>query len=222
MPKQTFLNIEDNKRTTFINAFLIAFTKTQYDDTSISLVLKENGFAKGSFYQYFENKLDLFNYLIKYSSETKFKYIHDIKRENFEDFWEYWRAIYKAGIQFDEDSPIQSNFLYQLSKNTESISLKAMFECQKKATLQYFEHLIEHEIGLGIFRDDLPKHLMANFILETSTQLFNYYQIKNAKIFDSHITQGLPLFYTEKCKTTFLEVLDQYIELMKSALNKKK
>ena len=67
MPKQTFFNLAESKRDAFLELAIDEFAKNDYKNASISRIVEKAGIAKGSFYQYFENKADLYLYLIQLS-----------------------------------------------------------------------------------------------------------------------------------------------------------
>lgn len=64
---------------------------------TISKSVKEAGIPKGSFYQYFEDKFDLFYHIIKKVSEMKKKYFLPVL-DNMKNhtFFESLGFIYKA------------------------------------------------------------------------------------------------------------------------------
>jgi AcrR family transcriptional regulator len=63
MPTDTFFNLPADKRARIVEAALDEFAEFSYDTASISRLVARAGIAKGSFYQYFESKLDLFEWL---------------------------------------------------------------------------------------------------------------------------------------------------------------
>lgn len=64
MPTQTFFNLTDEKRTKIIDAAKKEFQQNSFYDASINKIIKEAGISRGSFYMYFENKEDLFIFLM--------------------------------------------------------------------------------------------------------------------------------------------------------------
>ncbi len=63
MPNQTVFNLPDKKRTKISELAIAEFANADYDNASISNIVKQAKIAKGSFYQYFEDKADLYLYL---------------------------------------------------------------------------------------------------------------------------------------------------------------
>lgn len=64
MPKPTFLNLPDAKRDRITELALDEFSSHPYRQASLSRIVARAGIAKGSMYQYFENKLDLYKWLV--------------------------------------------------------------------------------------------------------------------------------------------------------------
>ncbi|GAB4115295.1 MAG: TetR/AcrR family transcriptional regulator [Roseiflexaceae bacterium] len=68
MPKQTFFNLPSAKRQAIIDLAIAEFAENPYAQASISRIVERAGIAKGSLYQYFEHKQDLFLYLVEYAA----------------------------------------------------------------------------------------------------------------------------------------------------------
>ena len=60
MPKDTFYNLPDEKRALIEDVAMREFATCGYDKASISRIVDTCGISKGSFYQYFLDKKDLF------------------------------------------------------------------------------------------------------------------------------------------------------------------
>lgn len=71
MPKPTFLNLPDEKRSRIIELALDEFSTHPYRQASLSRIVTRAGIAKGSMYQYFTNKLDLYQWLVTEELERR-------------------------------------------------------------------------------------------------------------------------------------------------------
>ena len=60
MPKQTFYKLPQEKQERILAAAKREFTQVRYSDASINQIIRDAGIPRGSFYQYFEDKKDLF------------------------------------------------------------------------------------------------------------------------------------------------------------------
>lgn len=64
MIHQTFFNLPEEKRNRIYQCALKEFAARPYDKSSINRVIADAFISKGSFYQYFDNKGDLYSYCI--------------------------------------------------------------------------------------------------------------------------------------------------------------
>lgn len=64
MPTQTFLNLAPEKRERIVELALEEFSERPYAQASLSRIVARAGIAKGSIYQYFADKLDLYRWLV--------------------------------------------------------------------------------------------------------------------------------------------------------------
>ena len=65
MPSDTFFRLPEEKRQRLIDATWDEFTKIRFSDVSINKIIQSAHIPRGSFYQYFEDKNDLFSYLVR-------------------------------------------------------------------------------------------------------------------------------------------------------------
>lgn len=83
MPKQTFYNLPEQKRETLIRAAKKEFARAPFVEASIANIIKEAAIPRGSFYQYFEDKEDLYHYLLEdLSSRRQASFITSLERNN--------------------------------------------------------------------------------------------------------------------------------------------
>lgn len=88
MPKKTFFNLPNTKRDKIIECAKKEFSEYSFYDASINRIIKEAGIARGSFYQYFENKEDLFIYLLDEFKNNMIKAIKNKIRNKSYDIFE--------------------------------------------------------------------------------------------------------------------------------------
>lgn len=78
MPKETFFHLPEEKRKRILQAAQVEFSRTSLQEASIAKIIKLAEIPRGSFYQYFENKEDLYFY---YLEMLRFKSTQDLQRE---------------------------------------------------------------------------------------------------------------------------------------------
>lgn len=121
MPKQTFYNLSEEKRQNFINTALEEFALYDYNSASLNRIVDLAGIAKGSIYQYFENKRDLYQYLVEIAVREKFTYIVLNLPDYPSDFYELLNSLLLLNAEFDLKNPLKSKlFLNTINeKNTD-------------------------------------------------------------------------------------------------------
>ena len=78
MPKSTFYNIPEEKRERIRKAGLLEFSNNSFREASINKIIKEADIPRGSFYQYFEDKRDLFIYVFSDSRNIVFEELNSV------------------------------------------------------------------------------------------------------------------------------------------------
>lgn len=77
MVHQTFLNLPEEKRVRILQSAVDEFIRLPYERTSINRIVENAGIPKGSFYQYFDGKDDLYGYCIL----SVYRQLAQIRRE---------------------------------------------------------------------------------------------------------------------------------------------
>ena len=196
------------------------FAANNYDKASVSVVVKRLNIAKGSVYQYFENKLDLYLYLKSLCEMTKMQYVLGIKREDYATFWDYYRTQYEAGIQFDLEHPLESQFLYRIGEKESSEVLREFMKEWKQQAIQAYIGIIQGEIDQGHFRTDISAEAMTYFLVSVSLGIGDVLRDRYHIDFDENIKEGKPVFALDK--TVLMQAVDEQIVLLKGALDLKK
>lgn len=73
LPKQTFFNLPEEKRAILIQAAKNEFSRVSLYEASIANIVKEADIPRGSFYQYFTGKDDLYFYLLDKQGEDQWQ-----------------------------------------------------------------------------------------------------------------------------------------------------
>jgi len=216
MPKNTFLKLNPAKKKLLIDSFLKEFGLKPYDEASLTQVVKSMGIAKGSIYQYFNDKLDLFLYLQSECNAVKMNYVANISRDDYPDFWSYYKALYTKGINFDINHPLESNFLHNIAKNIHSPSLKELAKEWKKQAIGWMSSMIQNEVDLGNFRKDKPVKAMAFLLFQTSNSIGDYMHVIHGLDIDQQIQTGKSVYAGQRSEM-LLKAVDEYILLLKNA-----
>lgn len=64
MPSKTFINLPEEKKNKLIISAINEFSNNTFFDVSINKIVINAGIPRGSFYMYFNDKVDLFEYIV--------------------------------------------------------------------------------------------------------------------------------------------------------------
>lgn len=216
MPAETFLNLAEDKRERFIEAALKEFSEYNFETASINRIIRELGIARGSVYQYFTDKLDLWLFLKEYAESQKIKFIQAIDRRSFSSFWEYYKELYMQGISFDLEQPLCSLFLYRVGFKESSKEVAMYLDSWKSKAKEMFAFMVEEEKNTGGFSQSIATDTAVHFLITMSMSIAELLQSKYNIDFEENIRNGKPLFGANK--TELETAVSELILLMEKAL----
>lgn len=202
VPKETFYNLQEEKRSMILQIAIEEFEQKGFHKASISNMVKEAGIAKGSFYQYFSDKKDLFKYILDQTAMDKEKYLRGIL-DNVEelDFFDMLRKLYIAGIQYSKDHPKEARIVNDLINGTNQLKEEMLGDVLKKGE-EFYEGLLQLGIKQGTISPKIDVRLVAIMINDLSTSLSEHY-LKDAN------NQELD---------TFMKWIDQMLYVLKNGI----
>lgn len=175
MPKSTFLNLPEEKRERIMSTAYKEFSSHDYRKASLSRIVDKAGIAKGSVYQYFENKLDLYTYLVQEAAQEKIAYFQKWYAHTGEtDLFRQLYNMISASLRFNLENPEKSHLLYLASREPFQSELGHLSEGLHKQAKKYTRQLIEEAVENGEVRDDIDIDLSAFIVTEVSIDLEDY------------------------------------------------
>ncbi|HET9912642.1 MAG TPA: TetR/AcrR family transcriptional regulator [Anaerolineales bacterium] len=174
MPKQTFLNLPQEKRDTIINAAIEEFAQYGLENASTNRIVENSGISKGSFYQYFEDKEDVFRYLMTVLEREKMDFIKDKHPpSNNMDTFDYFRWLVKTGMEFNSAYP---NLTQAISRVliVEGLYYGQTFSDIRQKMTQAFTMLIKQAMARGEVDPSVDVDL-AVMIMETWSNAISTY-----------------------------------------------
>lgn len=96
MPTETFFKLPDEKKEKILLAGKKEFARVSFPETSIKNIAQDAGIARGSFYQYFESKQDLLEYILKSHIEDLNKNLEKVLKEKNGDLFELFINLYDS------------------------------------------------------------------------------------------------------------------------------
>ena len=177
MPKQTFFALPDEKRNRILNVAIEEFSAKPYDTASISNIVRNSDIAKGSFYQYFIDKKDLYQYLIEFANSEKVQLMKGMPiPDPNADLFEYFRWLFQSTVYFEIRYPDLARIVYRAF--IEEVPFPEMTEeLRRRGTTQFFKQLLTQGIHHGDINPWTDPDLAA-FFMETVYYQFGRYFIE--------------------------------------------
>lgn len=94
MPSETFLRLPEEKRKRFIEAAWSEFTRVKFADASINQIVRQAGIPRGSFYQYFAGKEEVFAYILEDVKTYVVRLFVELLQETGGDIFQLQMTLY--------------------------------------------------------------------------------------------------------------------------------
>lgn len=174
MPKQTFLNLPDEKRDIIINAAVDEFIEYGLENASTNRIVANSGISKGSFYQYFEDKQDVFLYLLSILEQEKMEFFKGRRPPAMNmDTFDYFRWMIKTGMEFNSAHPRMTQAISRVLLGDGMYYGKNFAEYRQK-TIQALRIMIEQAIQRGEVDPSVDVDL-AVMVMETWSNAISTY-----------------------------------------------
>lgn len=177
MPQATFFNLPDDKKILIIAAALDEFSSVSYDTASINQICKKSNIAKGSFYQYFTDKMDLYVYIMTLAIEKKIKFFSSVLTEfDTLSLLEQFRLLFLKGIEFAKDYPQYAALGEQFSKENNQLAKSSAIKEGDKQSEILFIQMIGQAKSKGEI-DNTVDSLALSILLQSMNNSVNEYML---------------------------------------------
>ena len=105
MPKKAFLTLPNHQQDALFDQALLLFASKTYQEASLSHLLRECGIAKGTFYTYFADKLDLYTYVVDTVITLRSIYMKNRFVRQTDDFFVLFEAQLRLETAFRLEHP---------------------------------------------------------------------------------------------------------------------
>lgn len=200
-----FHNVESEKQERIINVALKEFARNGYDKASTNEIVKEAEISKGSLFNYFNSKKELYLFLLDYVTEMIEKIYAEVDW-NETDFFERMRQIGLVKFKVYKKFPEAFNFLKALAHEDVAEVRSEIKKIGKDLITNGLEKCYQN-IDWTKFREDVDRKKMINIINWT---MLSFVELHRDKV-DSN-------------KNGNMEVLsesDEYFEILKQCFYKK-
>lgn len=208
MPKRTLSKIKPAKRERLLSEAAKLFAQRGYSQTDMAELASRAGVAKGSLYNYFESKEELYLYVCRHGLELSRRAVYGGLDPGL-DVYRQIEHIFRQGAAFVRAHPeYLLLYLNVSSAGLEQFADRLSREVEK-FTADYLKARLREGIAQGLVRPDLEVNQAAFWINSLyivfmaslvsrhfQIRLREYLQIKgqlSQKVIDQHLTQTIEL-----------------------------
>jgi AcrR family transcriptional regulator len=181
MPNQAFFNLPEDKRGLIISTAVDEFSSVNYDTASINQICRRSKIAKGSFYQYFKDKLDLYVYIMTIAVERKISFFSMIlNHSNALTLLEQIRLLFVKGIEFAVEYPQYAALGEQFIKENNEAVKSAVIKEGEKQSEALFSHIIDSAKSRGEVSSKVDTFALGMLLQSLNRAVNDYMQSKSS------------------------------------------
>lgn len=160
MPKDTFHNLSEDKKRKIFDAAVQEFSSRRFSEASINQIVKTAGIPRGSFYQYFHGKEDLFLYMFEEILREKREVIRSTESLDPEaEVFEACIQSVKASYEWARVKPEYSRISMLMEIDNSEFITKLRTD-----SAQGLIAMIERDKERGRIKPDIDSELVADMI----------------------------------------------------------
>jgi TetR/AcrR family transcriptional regulator len=177
MPLETFTNLGVEKQEKILAVAIREFSNQPYAVASISAIVRDAGIAKGSFYQYFADKKDLYLHVLRQGMARKVNLVTQYRPpSNSLKTFDYLKWMMQVSVQFELAYPDLARIAYRAF--VEEIPFpEEVDDLMRQGGASYFNDFLAQ----GILHDDVAPWVdtdMAAYMLQIAYYSFGRYLLK--------------------------------------------
>ena len=182
MPSDTFLRLNNEKKKKLLDASFKEFSLNNFNEASINKIIKEAGISRGSFYMYFEDKKDLYFYLLEQYGEIL---VNNMKKDLIKNKGDLFK-MFQDNIKESYNS-FKNNNINFFKKSLENITImeesKRTFGFRDKRLLK---ELIPN-INLELLNDNAKRHIEVIFAINMHLLMVTLFKLLKDDYLDRKI-----------------------------------
>ena len=174
MPKDTFFNLKEDKRERILRSAITEFNACGFIKANIGIIARNAGVAKGSMYQYFEGKDELFVYCVTWSIEKLLLLAGGQKPVGEIDIFDYsYYDIKQRGELMEKEKEISVFALDVFMGKFHSAPHETIDEMMRVSE-EYVLEMIKAGKKRGTVRADIDDDILSMFLSGATMKVKEY------------------------------------------------
>jgi AcrR family transcriptional regulator len=188
MPSETWWNLDENKRLAIIQASVIEFAQANFAQASLSQIVKSVGIAKGSMYQYFADKEELYLYIVQLASDHMMAEIQQripLSILATGDIFTILREYFAITVNVTQEYPFESSLIQRAFQDSgpQLAKVQAIGASIQRA---FVVDLVNSAIANKSLRNDIDSevfiYLIQTIITTAGSYMVNLLRVHNVTV----------------------------------------
>jgi len=179
LPTATFINLPEDKRKRIFQASVNEFAQRNIEAASLANIVAESKISRGSIYQYFRDKEDLYIYVIESLREKRAEYVSpafDLYKK--EPFLVFYENLYFRDSEFMSNNPQQLEVGKHLYGHAHGVSRKLIQKYQNQYR-EIFLVGIDYDMDRGVIRRNINRSVLADLCVHLMTDVFIFQSLND-------------------------------------------
>jgi AcrR family transcriptional regulator len=151
MPRPTFFALPAERRDRLVREAIAEFSERSYADASLSQIAQRSRIPKGSFYQYFDDKVDLYRWLVT-DEAPRHKRAFLAAASSKGDFWDDFEVLVERGMAFLVEHPRLARLTAAAADPTASPEVRGLHRAICEAGIDEYRALLKQGVAMGAIR----------------------------------------------------------------------
>jgi len=170
LPKETFFNLADEKKKRIFDAAVSEFALRRFSEASINNIVKAALVPRGSFYQYFNDKEDIYLYMLNEIGKEKLSVMgNTLQSCKDADFFDTFVYMFEAALKWSKTKPeyYRIGMLMLTDESDFIIKLRDLSE----QGFQMFKNLVVRDQNKGLIKKDIDPTIIIDLIYSANLYL---------------------------------------------------
>lgn len=151
------LSQHDKRKNQIIDCAAALFFRDGYENTSVQKIIDTVGIAKGTFYHYFNSKIDLLNQFTKRESEKILKALDNIVERKDLNIIDKFNSYFKIAMNWKvENWDLIIIYIKDSGRIDNRIVFETLLESNIKAAQPSLQIMVNEGVEQGYFNTDYP------------------------------------------------------------------
>lgn len=177
MPTSTFLNLPEEKQKRILDAAIKEFGQRNIDEGNMANIVKDARISRGSIYQYFENKEDLYAHIFDTLRSARSEYVRPaFQLYKQAPFIRFFEEFYLRDSEYLLRHPAHIELGKHLYSSSNNVS-RGLIQRQQSLYKEWFLIGIDHDKEHGLIDHKVDSSVFADLCVHFVTDIFIFQSI---------------------------------------------